>query len=96
MNIQAVNQVGLQVAEAVGELYGCDAIGFAIGRSDGESLWVTLTMATIKRTDYEMFKIPLHLANRLTGAQHIQARLELADLMQQSFKNFTKGGRTFS
>jgi hypothetical protein len=79
------------VAEAVSEGYGCDAIGFAVGRHDGDSVWVTLTMATIKHTDYEMFKIPLHLANRLIGPHHIQARLELADLMERSFRNFTRG-----
>jgi hypothetical protein len=79
MNIQEVNQVGLQVAEAISERYGCDVLGFEVGRRDGDSLWVTLTIATLDFTGSEMFKIPLHLANRLTGAQHIRARLELAD-----------------
>jgi hypothetical protein len=96
MNTQEVNQAGLQVAEAVSERYGCDALGFEVGRRDGDSLWVKLTIATVDFTGSEMFKIPLHLANRLTGPHHIQARLELAGLMQQSFKNFTKGSRTFS
>jgi hypothetical protein len=89
MNIQEVNQVGLQVAEAISKRYQCKAVGFQVGRRDVDSLWVKLTIATVERTDYEMFRIPLHLANRLMGAQHIQARLELADLMQQSFRNFT-------
>jgi hypothetical protein len=92
MNIQTLNQVGLEVAEAVSEWYGCSALGFEAGRRDGDSIWVKLTLSTDKLTDSEFFKIPLHLAYRLTGAQHVQARLELVDLLQRSFKNFTGGG----
>jgi hypothetical protein len=94
MHTRELNQVGLQVAEAVSERYGCDAMGFEVGRRDGDSLWVKLTIATVNFTGSEMFKIPLHLANRLTGTQHIQARLELADLMHRSFRNFTGNSST--
>jgi hypothetical protein len=89
MDTQAVNQVGLQVAEAVSERYGCDAPGFEVGRRDGDSLWVKLIIATVDFTGSEMFRIPLYLAHRLIGAHHIQARFELGELMQSSFRNFT-------
>jgi hypothetical protein len=91
MNIQILNQIGQEVAEVVSDWYGCTVISFEAGRRDGDSIWVKLTLSTDKFTGSEYFRIPLHLAHRLTSPDHIQEQLELADLLRPSFKNFTRG-----
>jgi hypothetical protein len=88
MNIQTLNQVGLEVATIAGEPYGCKATAFEVHRRDADSLWFTVTFVSERRTSITTFKMPLQLAERLTSAYQPQARQELTDILNRSSKNF--------
>jgi hypothetical protein len=89
MNIQTLNQVGLEVATTAGERYGCKATAFEVHRRDADSLWFTVTFVSEHRTSITTFKMPLQLANGLTSAYQTQARRDLADILNRSSRNFS-------
>jgi hypothetical protein len=88
MRMEIINQVGLEVAKATGEPYGCKVTVFEVQRYEGNALCFSITLVGDHKAGIASGKIPLPLADSLTGANDFQARLELANILQKPLKSF--------
>jgi hypothetical protein len=92
MDIQGtLDKVGLVVANEAAERLGCRATAFEAGRTDGDSVWVTLGLAHKDISTSAQFKLPLHLTQRLTGLHHLQGELELGVQLNRYIAPFALG-----
>jgi hypothetical protein len=86
--MEIINQVGLEVANATGEPYGCKVTAFEVQRYDGEAVCFTIILVSDHKAGIMSCKIPLLLAGCLTHTDDLQSRLELASILQKPIQRF--------